>query len=186
VRNDLEPGTLEHRQRPAVDVARRHPLALRHLDGVGLQEPRAVLAGVVDTGLEELPGDAAAASLTPDDETDDRPDRLVVERLQDGRMGEPLVILTRADADPADRLVAVVPDEARGTVFLSGRVCRGLHRRAMALLTALREVKAADPEVRAPAPLRVTALLEEGGQVRKAFGRQGPNVEGGCSHRARS
>src|SRR4029079_13063041 len=76
--------------------------------------------------------------------------------------------------------------EARCTVSLSGRVCRALHRRAMALLTALREVKAADPEVRAPAPLRVTALLEEGGQVRKAFGRQGPNVEGGCSHRARS
>ncbi len=54
----------------------------------------------------------------------------------------------------------------------------GLHRRAVALLATLREVEAPDAEVGAPAPLGVAALLEQRGEIRESFGRQGADVEG--------
>src|SRR3954447_9079828 len=180
--HDIETGPFEHRQRPPKDVARADALTLCGLDGVRLEERRSLVAGVLDAGVEELPGDATTAGVTTDHEAHDRPDGFVVEGLQDRRMGEPLVVLPWPDADPADRLVPVVRDEPRCAILGGRRVRRSLHGGPMALLAALREVEAADPEVGAPAPFRVAALLEEGGEVGEAFGRQWPDIEG-CGHR---
>ena len=93
-------------------------------------------------------------------------------------MRQSLVVLARADADPADGLLAVVSDQARRAALLRVLDGSGLHDLAMARLAAAREVEATDPEVRAPAPLGVAALLEELGQVGKAVRGEGPDVEG--------
>ena len=123
-RDDLEAGPLEHRQGAVVDVGRRDPLARRDVDRVGLEPVGAVVAGVVDRGIEERVRDALAARPAPDDEAHDRPDRRVVDRGQGLGEGQALVVAARPDADPADGRVAVVGDETRRPA-LRAAVLRG-------------------------------------------------------------
>ena len=81
--DDLEPGPLEHRERAAEHIGRRDPLTLGHLDGIGLEQRGAVVAGVVDAGNQERVRDPATAGPSTDDEADDRPGGLVVDGRED-------------------------------------------------------------------------------------------------------
>ena len=78
-------------------------------------------------------------------------------------MGQPLVILARADADPADGLAAAIGDET------GRRLDRARERRSgparFSRRRRVRPVQATDAEERAPAPFRVAALIEQGGEV---------------------
>src|SRR6185436_6985143 len=97
--DDLEPGPFEHRERPEVDVGGPHPTVVG-LGRVGLEHGRPVLAGVRDAGLEHRGGDPAATRMPRHHEAHDGPYRRVVDRRQDLRVGQALVVLARAEADP--------------------------------------------------------------------------------------
>ena len=101
VADDLEAGPLEHRQSPLVDVGRGDPPAGR-VRRVGLEHGRAVAPGVIDGRGQQRRRDASPAMPSRDDEADDRPDRRVVDRGEDPRVGEPLVARARTEAHPAD------------------------------------------------------------------------------------
>ena len=150
-------------------VRRRDAFARRDLDRVGLEGRRAVGPGVLDRRVEEGCRDALPAGVARDDEADDRPDRDVVERGEDLRGGEALVVLARREADPADGAVVPVGDEARSELSLGERLQLG----AIAGSRRIRPVATTEPKIGAPAPLRVAAFLEQRGEVGEATGVSG-------------
>ena len=80
-----------------------------------------MVAGVVDRGVEHGPGDALAARRPGDDEADDRPDRAVVDRREDPRCVEPLVVA---------RGPRLTQPTARSPVVREQAGAAGRHRRA--------------------------------------------------------
>ena len=70
-----------------------------------------MLPRVVDGRVQQLAGNPLSTGRARDDEADDRPDRLVVDRRKGLRVLEALVIVAWPDADPADRLAVAVGDE---------------------------------------------------------------------------
>ena len=75
-----EPGILKARQGAVVEVVRRR-LSRVGVDGVALDDPCAVGAGLLDGGVEQAPDEPVTAELLADDETGDRSDGFVVERF---------------------------------------------------------------------------------------------------------
>ena len=61
--------------------------------------------------VEQRRGDALAARPPRHDEADDRPDRRVVDRREDLGVREPLVVLARPEADPADGSAVLIGDQ---------------------------------------------------------------------------
>ena len=100
--DDLEPAALEHRERAQVGAGRRDARP-SDVGRVGLEHGRAVVASVVDGGVQEGSSDAAAPCLLRDDEAHDRPDRRVVDRGEDLGAVEAGIRLARTEAHPADR-----------------------------------------------------------------------------------
>src|SRR5688500_16177215 len=73
-----EPHLLEHRG--DADIPERDvDAAAFGVDGIGLDARRAGAAGIVDDAVEQCRGDATPAEPDTDLETQDRPDRLVVD-----------------------------------------------------------------------------------------------------------
>ena len=92
--------------------------------------------------------------------------------------GQPLVVLARPDADPPDGFARVVVGDEPGRPAVAGVVVRGALQDGPVLRRGrVGPVAAADPEVGAPAPLRVAALLEERGKVGQAIRGQRLDVE---------
>ena len=162
----LKPARLNIRSVPWYALADGTRSPVGHVDRVRLEHRRTVVARVVDRRREQLAGDALPARLPPDDETHDRPDRHLVERREDLGIGQPLVVLARAEAHPADDRAVVVRDEPRRVVPPPRR---GPEQLAVLGRGRVRPVAAAHPEVRAPAPLRVATLVEQRRQVADAF-----------------
>src|SRR5262245_967000 len=79
----FEPG-FDKRRRQARPHERVWLIVLR-LDWIALDDSPATLLNEIDRGLEQLRRKAAASMFFRDEEAYDRPDRLVVNRLQDSR-----------------------------------------------------------------------------------------------------
>ena len=93
-------------------------------------------------------------------------------------MLEPLVVVARADADPADRLAVAVGDETRVAALGSGGIHGALQDAAVALGRSAREVDAPEAVVGARAPLGVAALVEQAGEIGQALARQREDLQG--------
>jgi hypothetical protein len=138
-----------------------------------------VVARVGDGRVEQCAGDALAAGRPGDDEADDRPDRAIVDRCEHLRMLQPLVVVARTEADPADGLAVPVGDQARGATLGRGGHRGAFQDRTVAHCGGGPEVDAANPIERAPAPFRVAPLPEQTSQIRQALGGQGQDLQVG-------
>ena len=133
---------------------------------VSLQRRRAVGPGVLDRRLEERRCDALAAdgAARPRSRRSTRPGR-----SSSGagacRGGEPLVVLARREAHPTDGTVVPVRDEPGSQLAL----CERLQLGAIAGSRRIRPVATLEPEIGAPAPLRVAAFVEQFREVCEAI-----------------
>ena len=85
------------------------------------------------------------------------------------------------EAHPADDAIAVVREQAGRRIVAGARLQLG----AVRLAGRVRPVATPDAEVRAPAPLRVAALLEQGREIAEALRAQREDLEGRSgSHRS--
>src|SRR3954465_9036077 len=100
-RRHLESGAIVHglRSEPHRIVA----LATGLVHRVALEELRALRARIRDRAAKQSVRDTLTAVLGWDDEADDRPDRLVVDRLHHGRSLQSGELGARPEGHPADR-----------------------------------------------------------------------------------
>src|SRR5262245_62055976 len=83
------------------------------INRIGLDDSGAVLASVRDCALEQRTSHALAAMLGRDDEADDGPDGLVVDRLHHRRALESGEFFARRERDPSYGHAVAVSDEPR-------------------------------------------------------------------------
>ena len=178
--DDLEAGSLEHRERAVVGVGRGHPSGRWHRPDRPRASSRRGL-GRSRWPLQAWPrrrpdrGPCATTTKHTIDQTG-----VSSTGREDLRMAQPLVVLARREAHPADGAAVAVADEA-GRQRSLGEVLDGALRRAVLGRRRIGPVAAAEPEVDAPAPLRVAALLEQRRQVGQAIGRERADVDVGMA-----
>src|SRR6185295_2066026 len=108
--DDIEARALEHPERPLEGLRRRDSIAMC-LDRVGLDERGPMLPRVGDSRVQQRASNPLSTGRARNDEADDRPDRLVINRTEDLRMLKPLVIVPWSYADPADCPPVLVRDK---------------------------------------------------------------------------
>ena len=172
----LKAGALEHRQRPLVGVRRRHAAGIS-LHRVALEQCRPVLSRVGDRRVEQRVRHTLLAGAARDHEAHDRPDGPIVDRGEDSRVLQPLVVLARAEADPTDRLAVAIGDQPGRTAGRGGGIHGPLEHPPIRRSGCALEVDVADAEERAPAPLRVATLPEQRGEIREPLWRERLDVE---------
>ena len=83
------------------------------LDGIAFEQARAVTLREFGRSFEQLNRDAASAVAMRDKETGNRPDWLVVHRLEHSRAGKSHVTRARCNRAPAYRLTICVSEQTR-------------------------------------------------------------------------
>src|SRR6266581_6959984 len=108
----LEAGFPERGSQPRPGEGRRVGSLLR-LDRVPLDDAAAPPSNLIDRGAQERGSDAGAPVVPVDEQAGDRPDRLVVDGLQDAGIPQDRITLPWRDGAPGDGLGAVVGQNTR-------------------------------------------------------------------------
>jgi len=157
----LEPGVFEHGCHAAEEIA-------GPLNGISLDDSRAVLDRELDPGGQQRPGQPRSAPAATDEETHNGPDRLIIERRCRARSAEPLVFLARGDGAPSGGLAIDVCENAgrRG-----GSIDNVLDRPPVRGAASSSVVRG-DPRPHAPAVAGVVSAVHELREVTPAIGGQ--------------
>ena len=172
----LNPARSNIAERALVGVRRGIALASRDLDRVRLEHRRAVVARVVDrprrAARRRHPGHATSARRRSTRSTRPacrRPGASTLEkRGARSRHADRCSPSPRPSPRRTPRVLVRDPRSPRGVSKELARLSAGVD---------VRPVAAADAEVRAPAPLRVAALLEQGREVGDALRGQRLDIE---------
>ena len=93
---------------------------------IRFEQRRTLLPRPRERALQHRLGHAAVARLRVDEKADDRPHRLLVDRLHHRRARELRVVVARAERHPADRAAAFVTEKAGHDAAIDQRLQRAL------------------------------------------------------------
>src|SRR5439155_4395705 len=110
--DNLDKTSLEEGRGEAGVDERVGETALPRLDRVALNDTRALSPRVVHSSLQQPAGNSLAPVGTGHEETNNRPDRLVVHGLEHARAFQPRVVGARLQGAPAYWLAAVISEHA--------------------------------------------------------------------------
>jgi hypothetical protein len=164
----LEPRCFEHGCHPPKEVACA-------LDGIPLDDCRAVLDRKIDRSRQQRPGQPPSTHAAADEETHDRPRWTFIERRRSARSREPGVVFARRDgAPPRGHTIDVCKNSGRR----AGSIDNPLERAPVRGVRSSSVVRC-EPRPGAPAVPSVVSAVHQLREVPPTIGRQRVRLDDG-------